>query len=179
MDGHELELPDDSFDVAGSQFGIMLFPDLPRALAELVRVTRPGGRVALIVYGPSTQLDFITFFMGALQTVIPGFAGLPSDPPPLEFQVSDPGKLRERLSSAGARDVVVDTVAEKMECESGQQLWDWVVNSNPIGAGLVADLFEQQRTDVRGALEALIRERAGGSGSAVLSQTVHIGIGKV
>jgi len=45
MDGHALELDDDHFDIAGSQYGVMLFPDLPRALREMKRVTRPGGRV--------------------------------------------------------------------------------------------------------------------------------------
>src|SRR5688572_17289864 len=35
MDGHNLELEDDTFDISGSQFGIMLFPDRPRALGEL------------------------------------------------------------------------------------------------------------------------------------------------
>jgi ubiquinone/menaquinone biosynthesis C-methylase UbiE len=45
MDCHALELPDDHFDVTGSQFGVMLVPEQPRALREMVRVTRPGGRV--------------------------------------------------------------------------------------------------------------------------------------
>lgn len=43
MDGHGLALDDDSFDVSGSQFGVMLLPDMPRGVSELVRVTRPGG----------------------------------------------------------------------------------------------------------------------------------------
>ena len=45
MDCHALDIPDDSFDVTGSQFGVMLVPDQPRALREMVRVTKPGGRV--------------------------------------------------------------------------------------------------------------------------------------
>jgi ubiquinone/menaquinone biosynthesis C-methylase UbiE len=44
MDDHDLELEDNSFDISASQFGIMLFPGRPRALAELARVTKPGGR---------------------------------------------------------------------------------------------------------------------------------------
>ena len=51
MDCHALDLPDDSFDVTGSQFGVMLVPDQPRALREMVRVTKPGGRVLVIAYG--------------------------------------------------------------------------------------------------------------------------------
>ena len=48
---HALELDDDSFDLTGSQFGVMLVPDQPLALREMVRVTKPGGRVLLIAYG--------------------------------------------------------------------------------------------------------------------------------
>ena len=45
MDCHALDLPDDAFDVTGSQFGVMLVPNQPRALREMVRVTKPGGHV--------------------------------------------------------------------------------------------------------------------------------------
>jgi ubiquinone/menaquinone biosynthesis C-methylase UbiE len=40
MGGHELALDDGAFDISGSQYGVMLFPDLPRGLAEMVRVTK-------------------------------------------------------------------------------------------------------------------------------------------
>ena len=53
------------------------------------------------------------------------------------------------------------------------------MNSNPIGAMLVADLTEQQGTAVRETLDGMLRERAGGSGSAVLTDPNHIGIGTV
>ena len=42
MDGHPLELEDDSFDLAGSQFGVMLFPDMPQAIREMARVHGPA-----------------------------------------------------------------------------------------------------------------------------------------
>lgn len=51
MDGHALEFEDDTFDIAGSQFGVMLFPDLPKGVRELARVTKPGGRVLLVTMG--------------------------------------------------------------------------------------------------------------------------------
>ena len=40
MDGHALELDDDSFEMAGSQFGVMLFPDMPKGIREMARVVR-------------------------------------------------------------------------------------------------------------------------------------------
>src|SRR5919205_3045404 len=51
MDSHALELKDNTFDVAGSQFGVMLFPDMPRGIREMARVSKPGGRVLMNVYG--------------------------------------------------------------------------------------------------------------------------------
>lgn len=43
MDGQALDLPDGTFDAAFSIFGVMMFPDWRRGLAEMARVTRPGG----------------------------------------------------------------------------------------------------------------------------------------
>ena len=131
MDCHALDLPDDSFDVTGSQFGVMLVPDQPRALREMVRVTKPGGRVLVIAYGHPAELEFLQFFIGALKAVAPEFPGLPDDPPPLEFQVSDPDVLRQRLTDAGLKDVRVERTAERPAFASGQEMWDWVLLRQP------------------------------------------------
>jgi len=55
MDAHVLDLAGDQFDVTGSEFGVMLVPHQPAALREMVRVTRPGGRVLLVTYGPPAK----------------------------------------------------------------------------------------------------------------------------
>lgn len=177
MDCHVLGFEDDGFDVTGSQFGVMLVPDQPIALREMVRVTRPGGRVLVIAYGPPVELEFLQFTVGALQAVVPDFAGLPDDPPPLEFQVSDPQMLRTRLVEAGLRDVRVEASAERPAFRSGHEMWDWVLNGNPIAGMLVADLTEEQRETIRHVLDGMLRERSGGSGPAVLTNPVNIGIG--
>jgi SAM-dependent methyltransferase len=51
-DATTLPLPDDSYDVVLSQFSLMYFPDRSAAIAEMVRVLRPGGRLAVAVWGP-------------------------------------------------------------------------------------------------------------------------------
>lgn len=105
MDGHALELGDNGVDLAGSQFGVMLFPDMPRGIGERARVVRPGGRVLLTVYGDPHQIEFFGFLMGAIQSVRPGFDGPPMDPPPLPFQLQDPERLRQEFATCrnGAR----------------------------------------------------------------------------
>jgi ubiquinone/menaquinone biosynthesis C-methylase UbiE len=177
MDCHALDFSDNSFDVTGSQFGVMLVPDQPRALREMVRVTKPGGRVLVIAYGSPAELEFLQFFISALGAVAPDFPGLPDDPPPLEFQVSDPEILRRRLTDAGLKEVRIERTAERPAFGSGQDMWDWVLHGNPIPGMLVADLTDEQQARLRQVLDGMLRERSGGNGPAVLTNPVNIGIG--
>jgi SAM-dependent methyltransferase len=179
MDGHQLELPNDTFDVSGSQFGVMLFPDMPRGIEEMARVTKPGGRVLLTAYGAPQRIEFFTFFVRGLQAAAPHFQGPPMDPPPLPFQLQDPERLRTALAEAGLTDIRVESILEKLEFQSGKQLWDWLINSNPI-AGTIADelmLTSQQVTVVREALDKLLTDRSREVGTAVLTNPINIGIG--
>jgi ubiquinone/menaquinone biosynthesis C-methylase UbiE len=178
MDCHALGLPDDTFDVTGSLFGVMLVPDQPRALREMVRVTKQGGRVVLIAYGSPSSFQALRWFIDALRAVNPAFEGLPSNPPPLAFQVSDPEVLRRRLMDAGLRNVTVDTNHEEtIELRSGRQLWEWCLGGNPIPNMLVADLSEDQKAAMRARFDDKIRARSNGTGSVALTAALNIGIG--
>ncbi|HXH83633.1 MAG TPA: methyltransferase domain-containing protein [Candidatus Tectomicrobia bacterium] len=178
MDGHALALDDDSFDVAGSQFGVMLFPDMPRGIRELARVTRPGGRVLVTAYGDPARIDFLGFFVRAIQATVPGFTGPSMDPPPLPLQLRDPARLDRELTDAGLKAARVETITERLEFGSGSELWRWLTHSNPIVGALLAelDLTRQQTAVVQDMLERLVRERAGGDGRAILTNPVNIGV---
>jgi ubiquinone/menaquinone biosynthesis C-methylase UbiE len=178
MDCHALDLPDDSYDVTGSLFGVMLVPDQAQALHEMVRVTKPGGRVLLIAYGDPAEFEALHVFISAAQAVVPQFEGPAEDEPLLEFQVADPDVLRQRLVNAGLRDVIVDTSnQERITMRTGQQLWDWCLGGNPIPSMLVADLTDRQRADIIQVLDGMVRERSGGNGPAVLTAPLNIGVG--
>jgi ubiquinone/menaquinone biosynthesis C-methylase UbiE len=177
MDCHALDFPDETFDITASQFGVMLVPDQPQALDEMVRVTRTGGRVLMICLADPSEIEFLSIFIGAMRTAVPGFEGLPSDPPPLEFQVANPDVLRKRMVAAGLRDVRIETGAEELEIHAGKELWDWVTNSNPIGRMLVADLNDEQRLGVLQALDDAIDARSSDTAPAIVTNPVHFGIG--
>jgi ubiquinone/menaquinone biosynthesis C-methylase UbiE len=178
MDCHALDIADDTYDLTGSQFGVMLVPDQAQALREMVRVTKPGGRVLLIAYGNPDEFEALHFFIGAVQAVVPEFEGPAEDEPMLEFQVAEPDVLRQRLIDAGLTDVTVDTSnQERITIWTGQQLWDWTIGGNPIPGMLVADLTDLQREDIIRVLDGMVRERSGGNGSAVLTAPLNIGVG--
>ena len=180
MDGHALEFDDNSFDIAGSQFGVMLFPDMPTGISEMARVVKPGGRVLMTVYGDPHRIDFFGFFVDAIQSVRPDFTGPPMDPPPLPFQLQDPKKLRDELGTAGLADIEVATITESTEFQTGTDLWDWIVWSHPLAETMLGglNLTNGERGVIQQTLENLVRKRAKGSGRAVLTNPINIGVGK-
>ena len=72
----ELPFSDAAFDAVLSLFGVMFAARPDRVLAELIRVTRPGGRIALASWTPGG-------FMGELHAVLAG-------PIPPTFDLPDP-----------------------------------------------------------------------------------------
>jgi ubiquinone/menaquinone biosynthesis C-methylase UbiE len=62
MDGETLALPDGSFDLALCALGLMYMPDPERALREMGRVVRAGGRLALAVWGERSKCGWSTIF---------------------------------------------------------------------------------------------------------------------
>ena len=86
-DARELPLEDDAVDVAASCIGVMFAGDQQRAADELLRVTRPGGRLALASWTPDG-------FVGRMLALVRGFAPPPAGAlPPVRW--GSPQGLRE------------------------------------------------------------------------------------
>lgn len=175
MDGLALDLEDGSFDIAGSQFGVMLFPDRQRGLAELARVTQPGGHVLMTVFGSFQKIEIFSFFMGAAQAAIPGFT--PPEDFPIFRALYSSEQLRQGLSDAGLKSIRVETVTHGMEFRSSADLWTTLTVATPPVAMLVNNLTDEQRNAVRQALDGMLSERAKGQPTAVLNMEAVIGIG--
>lgn len=178
MDGCDLQIADDTFDVAASQHGVSLFPDVARGIAELRRVTKPGGQVILAAFGLLHKAEHFGFFLGAIRAVTQDLPMPPMDPPPLPFQLADPEVFGSKLRDAGLADVAVETDTWDLQVGHAGELWDFISSSHPIGAGLNARLTERQRSDAREVLAGMLRERAAGGSTAELHTQINIGIGR-
>jgi SAM-dependent methyltransferase len=88
-DAEKLPYPDASFDGVISMFGVMFAPLPERSAAELLRVCRPGGTIALANWTPG---GFVGQMFKTIAGHVPPPAGVPSP-----IQWGDEARVRERL----------------------------------------------------------------------------------
>src|SRR2546427_2164226 len=95
-----LSFPADSFDAVVSRFGVMFFPSPVDAVREMLRVLKPGRKLALAVWHFAERNPFHY----ALWRVIEQYVDWPPPAPdaPEAFRFASPGKLRDVLAEAGA-----------------------------------------------------------------------------
>jgi ubiquinone/menaquinone biosynthesis C-methylase UbiE len=138
---------DASYDVVLCRHGLQFAVDPAVAVGEMVRVLRPGGRVAVSVWGPPADNPWLSLVMDAVRTQL----GRPVPPPglPGPFSLSDAGRLSALLEGGGLGDVAVRRVSVPMEAD-GFDRW-WARTSGLAGplSSILAGLDEQGATAVR------------------------------
>lgn len=119
-DGEALAgVPDASFDAAISRVGLIYFPDRHRALTEILRTLRPGGRVSSVVYSTPDRNGFFAIPVGIIRRV----AGLPAPGPglPGPFSMGSPGVAEAVHAEAGFVDVTVTVVPSPVRLPSAAE----------------------------------------------------------
>lgn len=140
-----------SFDAVVFRMGLMLIPDPARALEEIHRVLRPGGRLAAAVWGsPQANPWMASVGMAAMMT------GLLQGPPPVTpggpFSLHDPVELEKLVRGAGFTDVAITTVDYTRRYRTAEEHFDMIrVLAPPIAAafaGATPEQLEAARTMV-------------------------------
>lgn len=150
MDIERLALPDASFDAATFAFGLMHVPDPDAALAELRRVLKPGGRLALSVWAPLERVTFMKLILDAVKRIAPD-AGFPPGPPMFGF--GTPEALAPRFARAGFAPPVVDEVAVTLTFPDFASYWNALVH----GAARLGGVVRMLPAPVRTALELRVQ----------------------
>jgi trans-aconitate methyltransferase len=164
MDVHQLDLPDSSYDVATGGFVIHLVSEPLRVLAELRRVLRPGGTVALTTPGPCEDHGRWNTFNTIWDEFAPRARRRPG-PDPLDVSLA----LRE----AGFVDVRTATIAVHLPVSDPHTCWDFEMSH-----GFAARVEALSGTDAaefrQRALAELARMHRSGGIVVDRGATVHL-----
>jgi len=108
-----------TYDAAISRVGLIYFPDQRRALGEICRVVRPGGRVSSIVYSTPDRNGFFAIPVGIIRRI----AGLPAPAPglPGPFSLGGPRVAEAAYDAAGLVDVTVTPVVSPVRLPSAAE----------------------------------------------------------
>jgi SAM-dependent methyltransferase len=122
LDLEHIDEPDGSYDVVLCREGLMLVPDPAQAAREIRRVLRPGGRVALSVWGPRARNPWLTIVFAAVSEQL----GVPLPPPgvPHPFSLDDATRLSAVLSAAGLVDIAVNELSTPYRAASVEEWWE-------------------------------------------------------
>jgi len=120
----ELPFPDNSFDAISCRLGFMFFPDMLLAAREMVRVLKPGGRIAATVWdGPERNL-WASSIMGIINKnmqLIPSPPGAPG-----LFRCAKSGFVGDLFKQTGLKNISESEVRGKLNIGNRKVYWNFM-----------------------------------------------------
>jgi SAM-dependent methyltransferase len=144
-----LPFADACYDVISCRFGIMFFPDLPKALHECLRVLKPGGRAAFVAWGKLAQ-PFFTTTAGILLKHLPAPPPPPDPDAPSLFMFGERGRLRRSLETAGFSNVhEEDRIIAGRWSTSVEEYWEQFTEVAAPFRPLLEQLTPEKKTEAK------------------------------
>jgi len=129
-DAQALPFPDVAFDAVVCQFGVMFFPDKPKAFREARRVLKKGGRYLFSVWDRLTDNEITDLVVRAAAEVFP------SDPPQFLARTPhghyDKDPIVAALKDVGFADVAVETVTRRARAATAADAVIGFVQGTPM-----------------------------------------------
>jgi SAM-dependent methyltransferase len=145
-DARSLPVSDREFDAAVSGLVLNFVPDQPKAVAEMRRATRPGGKVAVYVWDYAGDMQLMRRFWDAAIALNPAARDLDEG---LRFPVCRPDPLRILFASAGLRDIATEAIDVPTVFENFDDYWSPFLAGQGPAPGYCVSLPEPERATLR------------------------------
>jgi ubiquinone/menaquinone biosynthesis C-methylase UbiE len=171
MDAQRLELESGSFDAAIARFSLQFIPDVQRALAEVRRVLKPGGRFAAVVFSAVERNPF----RAAPQAIASRLAGKQfPESGPGQWALNDPTTPRDAFQQAGFRDVDVRPVPFVYRFSSLANALRNLEEAQPLLVKLLDELSEDDRATAWAEINQTLQPFVGPDGFAAPSEALIV-----
>lgn len=152
-DAADTGLPSGAFDLAVSGLVLNFTRDPHAALREMVRVVRPGGRVALYVWDYAGHMQIMRRFFDAARAIDPGAVAFDDG---VNAPICRPGPLRAALEGAGAAEVEVTPIDVPAAFPDFDAYWTPFLGGTGSAPKYLAGLDEDVRGRIREAVRAAL-----------------------
>ncbi len=155
---------DQSFDVVVSGLVLNFVPDPRAGLSEIVRVTRPGGTVAVYVWDYAGRMELIRHFWDAAARLDPAARELDEG---LRFPICNRDALCALFKDAGLQQVAAKNFDVPTRFENFDDYWAPFLGGQGPAPGYAMGLGSAKRNALRDSLEKLLPAADDGSISLI------------
>jgi len=152
-----LPFPADTFDAVVSRFGVMFFPSPVDAVREILRVLKPGRKLAMAVWHFAERNPFHYTLSRVIERYVDSLP--PAQDAPDAFRFASPGKLGEILTEAGAIATSERVLQFSIQAPiSIEDFWTLRCEMSEMLREKIAILSEEQMTEVKRQVFEALRE---------------------
>jgi SAM-dependent methyltransferase len=150
-DARALPIETASCDAAVSGLALNFVPEPARAAAEMARVVRPGGVVAVYVWDYTGKMELMRYFWDAAIALDPAARELDEGP---RFPICAPGPLRELFTRAGLRGVEVRAIDVPTVFRDFDDYWSPFLGGQAPAPAYAMSLSDAGRNALRDRIRA-------------------------
>lgn len=149
-----------SFDAALSRFGVMFFPDSPRAFANIRRMLRPGGQLTFLCWRALAENLWVQVPREAVMPLLPEVPPPPAPDTPGPFRFADADALGALLRGAGFGSVTCEALDRDVVLGRGETDAEAAAAAAHVALNLgpSSHLVREAEPDLRARAEAAVTE---------------------